>query len=306
MKRLQLVVSLPNENSYQLEQAKDAKEVAAQLGVDVHVVFADNDAVAQSQQVMEIVQSRSSPRPDAILFEPLTASALSRVGEAAVAGGIGWVVLNCDVDYLGALRARQNALAFAVTRDHIEIGRIQGQQFAALLPGGGTVLYIQGPATSLAAVQRTVGMESARPDNVKTRFLRSPWNEPGAYEAVNGWLRLSTSYADSVDVIGCQFDEIAMGARRAFSEHSDPEERKRWLARPFTGVDGLPTEGQAWVDEGALTATVICETTTRLAIEMTVNALNTGTQPPERTVIASKSYPLLDRLSMFGFHRRQK
>jgi ribose transport system substrate-binding protein len=306
MKKLQLVVSLPNENTYQLEQAKDAKEAAAQLGVDVHVVFADNDAVAQSQQVLEIVQSRSSPRVDAILFEPLTASALSRVGEAAVAAGIGWVVLNCDVDYLGALRARQNALAFAVTRDHIEIGRIQGQQFAALLPGGSTVLYIQGPATSLAAVRRSVGMESARPDNVKTKSLRSPWNEPGAYEAVNAWLRLSTSRADSVDLIGCQFDEIAMGARRAFSEHPDPEERKRWLACPFTGVDGLPTEGQAWVDEGALTATVISGITTRSAIEMTVNALNTGTQPPERTVIASKSYPTLDRLSMIGFQRRQK
>ncbi len=39
MKKLQLVVSLPNENSYQLEQAKDARETAAQLGVNVHVVL---------------------------------------------------------------------------------------------------------------------------------------------------------------------------------------------------------------------------------------------------------------------------
>ncbi len=139
MKKLKLVVSLPNENSYQLEQARTAKETAGELGADVQVLFADNDAVTQSRQVLDIVQSRSE-RPDAILFEPLTATALSRVGEAAVAVGIGWVVVNCDVEYIAALRSRSQALAFAVTRDHTEIGRIQARQFAALLPAGGTVL----------------------------------------------------------------------------------------------------------------------------------------------------------------------
>ena len=103
MKKLKLVVSLPNENSYQLEQARAARETAAELGVDVQILFADNDAVTQSQQVLEIVQSPSA-RPDAILFEPLSATALSRVGEAAVAVGIGWFVLNCDVEYIAALR----------------------------------------------------------------------------------------------------------------------------------------------------------------------------------------------------------
>ena len=158
MKKLKLVVSLPNENSYQLEQARTAKEKASQLGADIRIIFAENDAVTQSQQVLEIVQSRTE-RLDAILFEPLTATALARVGEAAVDAGIGWIVLNCDVEYLETLRQRAKAPVFAVTRDHTEIGRIQGKQFAALLPRGGTILYIQGPATSLAAVQRSVGME---------------------------------------------------------------------------------------------------------------------------------------------------
>ncbi len=305
MKKLKLVVSLPNENSYQLEQARVARKTAAELGVDVQILFADNDAVTQSQQVLEIVQSKSA-RPDAILFEPLSATALSRVGEAAVAVGIGWVVLNCDVEYSSALRWRSHALAFAVTRDHTEIGRIQARQFAALLPAGGTILYIQGPATSLAAVQRTIGMDSTRPANVKIKSLRSPWTEPGAYEAVTAWLRLSTSRADSIDLVGCQYDGIARGAKKAFEEHPDPEDRARWLSLPFAGVDGLPEEGQAWVDDGSLTATVIAGTTTRTAIEMAVKALRSGTQPPERTLIELRSYPPLERLSMLGFQRRTK
>jgi ribose transport system substrate-binding protein len=299
MDKLKFVVSLPNENSYQLEQAKAAREAAAELGAEVTVRFADNDSVTQSQQLLDVVQS-STERPDAILFEPLTATALARVGEAAVAAGIGWVVLNCDVEYLPALRARANAPVFCVTRDHTEIGRIQGQQFAALLPSGGTILYLQGPATSSAAVQRTAGMESTKPPNIKLKPSRSPWTEQGAYEAVSAWLRLSTSRAASIDLVGCQYDGIAMGARKAFQELADPAEREKWLALRFTGIDGLPQEGQAWVDQGYLTATVVAGTTTRLALQMAAKALQSGTQPVERTVIEATSYPPLDRLRVMG------
>ena len=141
MKKLNLVVSLPHENTYQKEQAKAATDAAAEVGAEVSILQAGNDAVNQSQQLLEVVQSHN--KPDAILFEPLTATALARVAEAAVSAGIAWVVLNCDVDYLGGLRSRAKVPVFSVTRDHTDIGRIQGRQFRALLPAGGTVLYIQ-------------------------------------------------------------------------------------------------------------------------------------------------------------------
>jgi ABC-type sugar transport system substrate-binding protein len=83
----------------------------------VQVLHANNDAVTQSQQVLEIIQSRSTPRPDAILFEPLTTTGLVRAAEGAVAAGIGsWVVLNSDVDYLDRLRGIANVPVFSVTR----------------------------------------------------------------------------------------------------------------------------------------------------------------------------------------------
>ena len=202
------------------------------------------------------------------------------------------------------LRSRGSAPVFAVTRDHTEIGRIQGKQFAALLPRGGTILYIQGPATSLAAVQRSVGMESVKPPGMKLKLLRSPWTEQGSYEAVSDWLRLSTSRVSGIDLIGCQYDGIAIGARKAFSELPDAGERERWRALPFTGIDGLPNEGQAWVDQGLLAATVVSGTTTALAMEMVMNALSSGTQPPLRTLIELTSYPALERLTVVA--ARQK
>lgn len=293
-------VSLPSQNSYQQEQAAAARDTARQFGATVDVLHSDNDAVKQSQQILDIIQSRSTPRPDAILFEPLTSTGLVRAAEAAVRAGIGWVVLNADVDYLPRLRQLSNAPVFSVTRDHTEIGRIQGRQFGALLPNGGSLLYIQGPATSSAAVQRTIGLESTKPSNIKMKTLRSQWSEEDAYKTVSAWLRLSTSRASTVNLVGCQYDGIAMGARRAYEEVADAAEREAWLRLPFTGVDGLRSEGMAWVNKGILAATVVAPTTTRIGIELLVQALDSGAQPPERTLIDLKSHPSLDSLSARG------
>ena len=88
---------------------------------------------------------------------------MPRVAEAAVAKGIGWVISNSDVDYLKNLRGDPKVPAFAVTQGQREIGRIQGKQLAALLPQGGSVLYIEGPSTSSVAMQRHAGIEDATP-----------------------------------------------------------------------------------------------------------------------------------------------
>jgi len=127
VKKLHFVVSLPNDNSYQHEQAMAATATALRLGAEVQILHADNDAVTQSQQVLEIIQSRSGSPPDAILLEPLTTTGLVRAAEAAVAANIGWVVLNSDVDYIDRLRRISKVAAFSVTRDHTEIGRLQGR-----------------------------------------------------------------------------------------------------------------------------------------------------------------------------------
>jgi ribose transport system substrate-binding protein len=296
MKKLRFVVSLPNDNSYQHEQAAAATHTAHAMGAEIQILNADNDAVTQSRQVLEIIQEPSS-RPDAILLEPLTTTGLGRAAEAAVDAGVAWVVLNSDVDYIDRLRVRANVPVFSVTRDHTEIGRIQGRQFGALVPEGGTVLYVQGPANNSAALQRTVGMESTKPANVHIKALRSNWEESSAYQSVSAWLRLSTNRSTPIAAVGCQYDGIAKGARRAFETITDLAERERWLRLPFTGVDGLTAEGKAWVDQGILAATVVSLTTTEVAVQMLAQALRTGTQPPIRTLIDLASYPALKDLS---------
>src|SRR5260370_12935852 len=105
MKKLSFVVSLTNnDNDYQQEQAAAAEKAARRLGVDLKIVHANNDAVTQSQQLLQFIQSSTTARPDAIVFEPAGGTAFPQVARAAVAADIGWVVLNPDADYIPQLR----------------------------------------------------------------------------------------------------------------------------------------------------------------------------------------------------------
>jgi ribose transport system substrate-binding protein len=299
MKRLNFLVSLTNnDNDYQLEQAAAAEKAARRLGVDVKVVHAHNDAVAQSQQLLEYVQS-SSARPDAILFEPAGGTAFPQVARAAAAAGIGWCVLNHDVDYVLELRRSYKVPIFAMTSDHGEIGKIQGQQFAALLPNGGSMLYIEGPANSSAAKERTAGMMKTKPANIQLKSMRANWTEESSYKTVSSWLRLRTSQESRVDLVGAQDDSMAMGARKAFSEIPEAD-RPRWMKIPITGCDGMPKTGQAWVRTGTLAATIFIRPNTDLAIEMFVEAFKSGATLPKTKLIAPESVPSLAELALGG------
>jgi len=297
-KKLRIIVSLtPNDNDYQIEQAQSAEQAAARLGVLVEIVYADNDAITQSTQILKAVQASPENRPDAIVFEPVGGTALPQVARAAAAARIGWAVLNRDAAYLDELRKISTAPMFAVSSDHVEIGRLQGRQLTALLPKGGAVLYIQGPSENSAAKERTAGMQETKPANIQAVMLKAQWTEESSLRAVRSWLKLTTSQKSQVDVIAAQDDSMAMGARKAFQELTNENERDRWMRLPFIGCDGLPNTGQAWVRTGQLTATVFVPPNTGQAIEMIVDAIQNKKQPPARVLVAPRSIPALNALT---------
>src|ERR1700675_4004338 len=236
MPKLNYLLSLPtDDNDFQQEQASAAKETALRLSLELRVVYADNDAIKQSDQSLKAIQSPAGARPGAILFEPLGATALPQVARAASAAGIGWVVLNRNAEYLPELRRSGRAPAFAVSSDHLEIGRIQGLQFAALLADGGSGLYIQGPSEKSAPKERTTGMQQTKPANIKINMLKGQWTEESAYKAVSSWMRLSTSVKQFVDLVGAQDDSMAIGARKAMQESSDGVGGQKRRGVPVTG-----------------------------------------------------------------------
>jgi ribose transport system substrate-binding protein len=303
MKRLSFLVSLTNnDNDYQQEQAAAAEKAGRRLGVDVKIIHANNDALAQSQQLLHYVQDSAVARPDAIMFEPAGGTAFPQVARAAAAAGIGWVVLNHEVDYIAELRRAFKVPVFAISSDHQEVGKIQGQQFGALLPNGGSMLYIEGPANSSAARERTAGMNLTKPANIQVKTMRANWTEESAHKTVSSWLRLSTSQESHVDLVGAQDDSMAIGARKAFSEIAE-RERARWMKIPITGCDGMPKTGQAWVRNGTLAATIFIRPNTDLGVEMLVEAFK-GEAMPERKVTTSESVPSIRDLAAAGKLRR--
>jgi ribose transport system substrate-binding protein len=297
MKKLRILVSLTtNDNDYQIEQAQSAEQMARKLGVELQIIYADNDAITQSTQILKAIQADENQRPNAIVFEPVGGTALPQVARAAATAGIGWAVLNRDANYIPELRRSSSAPFFGVTSDHLEIGRIQGRQFAALLPHGGSILYIQGPAENSAAKERTIGMQETKPANIHCILLRAQWTEESAQRSVRSWLKLSTSQKAAIDLVGAQDDSMAVGGRKAFEELPNESERERWLKVPFTGCDGLPKTGEAWVRSGLLAATVFVPPNTGQAIEMLVDAIRNGKKTPERALTVPVSIPTLQEL----------
>lgn len=297
MKNLNFLISLiTNENDYQLEQAKAAEDAARKLGATVQIIYAGNDAINQSQQLLNVIQSSGS-HPDAIIVEPVGGTGLPHVARAAVNGGMGWVLLNREAEYISELRRTSGEPVFCVSANHLEAGRIQGQHLSAFVPTGGTAFYIQGPSTTAASRQRTLGMEQTKPAGIKLIYFKGNWTEESAHKAVCSWLKLSTSKKTQLDMVVGQNDDMAMGARKAFQEQADPEVRDKRLSLPFSGCDGLPKTGQAFVRSGLFAATIVIPPNTRVAMEIFADSVRAGKQPSDLMLTTPLSFPPVDELT---------
>lgn len=298
MKPLRALLSLITQNNdFQLEQASAARLAAQDLGIELEIVYADSDTITQSTQLLRAIQADPLLRPSAIIFEPVGGTGLPQVARAAATAGIGWAVLNAEPSYVGELRTTTKAPMFAVTTDHKEIGRLQARQVSALLPRGGSILYIQGPSETNAAKDRTIGFQSVLPSNIQATVLKGQWTEESAMRCVNSWLKLTASVKTRIDVIAAQNDLMAIGARKVLSTLANLEERERWMRVPYLGVDGLSKTGQAWVREGLLTATVVVPAMAGQALRLMASSIYGGKSAPERTLTVPESMPSIEKLS---------
>jgi len=73
MGNLRILISLTtNDNDYQVEQASAAEQAARKHGIDLRIIYSDNDAINQSTQILKVIQeAEEADRPDAIISSPL-------------------------------------------------------------------------------------------------------------------------------------------------------------------------------------------------------------------------------------------
>ncbi len=290
---LALCLTDPTNDFQQLLQ-KDAEEAARRAGLGIVVRYSGHDLAAQLKELDALAVG--TPRPDAILVLAVRDRGLDRVALAAVKAGVSWAFLNRTEDDVDALRAAapQGAIACTVCADELETGRIQGRQFRALLARrpGARVLYVQGSRRSLAARDRTTGMEEAvKGSGLEVVLLEGGWTAAEAKDAVRRWLGIAARGGGRIDLVGCQNDQIAQGTLEAFAEMARELSRRELAQVVVTGCDGTPQLGQRLVREGRLRATVALARSSGPAVDLVARALTGGTPPPPLTLLKGISFP---------------
>ena len=287
---------LTQDQEFQRLQAEDARQVAAREGLRVDVLFADNNAVLQIQQLYGAIHAAPEDRPAAIVVETVAGEGLERVARKAAASGIGWVLINRSVPYLEDLRRQYPRLPLAtVGTDQLAVGRIQGAQLKILAPHGGSVLCVTGPGDTSVAQQRLQGLQQAvEGANLEVKVLEGRWTEASGAETLRRWLRLESSRGVGLEAVACQNDAMAVGARKALEGHGAPGAAGRV---PVIGCDGLPEGGRRLVDAGTLAATIITPSNGGPAVQLVARALQTGMAPPPAVQLAPVAYPPTDELA---------
>ena len=298
MGKLRFLVSLiTKENDYQVEQAAAARAAASELGVDADIIYADNDPITQSTQVLKAIQADEPLRPNGIIIEPLGATAFPQAAQAAAKANIGWAVLSRRADYARELAKSTRSPVFSISTDQVEVGRILARQVMALLPRGGSVLYIQGPSVSPVSRERHTGLTEVLPGNIHLTTLRGRWTEDSGYQSVCSWFKLMTAQKVRIDVILAQNDVMGMGAKKAIQEIVTGPDRDDWLEIPILGCDGVPKTGQAWVRSGQLIATVIVPTSAGRAVALMVQGLTKGTRIDDHIFTDPAPFPEIEKLA---------
>jgi ABC-type sugar transport system substrate-binding protein len=295
---------LSEDQEFQQLQAEDARQAAQRASLRIDVLFADNNAVLQIQQLYHAIHAPAEERPCAIVVETVAGEGFERVARNAAAAGVGWVLINRSVGYLDELRRQYPALPFSsVGTDHVQVGHIQGEQLKVLAPGGGPVICVQGPADTSVAQERLQGLQAAiEHAPFQLKVLEGQWTEASGAQALRRWFRLDTARACRPAAVVCQNDAMAMGARTALHSQDPTGD----LARvPTLGCDGLPTGGRRLVDAGELAATVITPSNGGPAVELVARALATGTAPPTALRLAPTPYPSLEELARRSGTRRR-
>lgn len=246
-------------------------ERAAAAHENIRVIFKDaqNDTLKQRAHIEEFV----SQGVDLLIVSPKEAAPLTPPVAKAYGAGIPVIVLDRAVNgeeftqFIGA--------------DNVMIGEAAGKWVKEHLGGKGKVVELKGLMTSIPGHDRHNGfMAGIAGGDVEIIFEADmQWLEPNARKEMESAL--------------ARFDEIDL-----VYAHNDPGAHGAWLAAKaagreqdivFVGIDGLPHEGLAYVEQGILGATFEYPTGGAEAIDSALKILG-GESVPKHVVLGSKVF----------------
>lgn len=223
-------------NAFQIAVSDAAEAKAEEVGVDLTILSADQDAATQISQIEQCV----SEGYDAILFEPVDPDGLGAAAKAAADEGV--VVINI-------ISACTNWEDYGISAlscgDNVTAGELEMQKVADAMDGKGNIAILTGPSGDAGGLQRMEGYENILknyPDIVQVvQPADCQWDTASAQSTVESWLS-----AYDLDAIICENDGMAVGAGNAVGANS---------GIIIAGVDGTP-DGFEAIGDGRITGTV--------------------------------------------------
>ena len=246
-------------NAFQIAVTEGAQAKAAELGVDLTILSADQDAATQISQIEQCV----SEGYDAILFEPVDPDGLRDAAKAAADAGV--IVINVVSVCTDWESAGISAISCG---NNVKAGENEMQHVADLLGGKGNVAFLTGPSAVTDALDRLEGYRNILAKYPDIKEVVAPadceWDTAKAQATVESWLS-----AYDLDAIVCENDGMAVGAGNAAGANS---------GIIITGVDGTP-DGYEAIEDGRITGTVAQDGGIMAAggLEAAVTLLNGGT-----------------------------
>ena len=223
-------------NAFQIAVTEAAEAKAAELGAELKILSADQDAATQISQIEQCVTEGYQ----AILFEPVDPDGLRDAAKNAADAGVVVInIISACTDWEGA------GISAVSYGNNVKAGETEMQQVADLLGGKGNIAILTGPSADAGGLQRMEGYENilaSYPDIVQ---VVSPadcaWDTAQAQATVESWLS-----AYDLDAIVCENDGMAVGAGNAAGAN-------RGIV--ISGVDGTP-DGFEAIKDGRITGTV--------------------------------------------------
>jgi ribose transport system substrate-binding protein len=235
------VVLKPLDNPFFVAMYEGVSAESGRRGVSVSVRAANGQADLSGQAAL--VRSLVARKKDCYVVNPITSTNV-----VAALRGVRRPIVNVDspIDVASARRAGVRISSFIGTND-VEAGRMAAARMVAVLPGGGTVALVGGPADSVNSNHRLSGFErGVRATQVRVvAQVAANYDRAQAEFAAQRLLRLHPRLSGFFAVN----DEMALGVADAVGSAGKTGDVT------IIGVDGIADALDA-VRSGSLNATI--------------------------------------------------
>jgi ribose transport system substrate-binding protein len=255
---------------WRVQMNADIKKAAAEHP-ELTVIFKDaqNDTLKQRAHLEEFADAKVN----LLIVSPKEAAPLTAPVAEAYRKGIPVIILDRRVlgsDYTTFIGA-----------DNKKIGRAAGQWAAARFPKGGKIVELKGLMTSTPGQDRHSGfLDGIKGTGLDVVFEADmKWLEPDARKEMESALAVQKK----IDLVYAHNDPGAHGAYLAAKAAGREKEML------FVGIDGLPQEGQIYVQQSILAASFEYPTGGKEAIETALRILK-GEKVPKEITLRSRVF----------------